>query len=193
MRNIFFLTVIIVLLGACASDVPLEIRQDLTDNPVTINAVKSNISQYKGTEVRWGGIIAAVNNNQSDTWIEVVGRDLGSYGQPVDLDDPAAKGRFIARVDGFLDPAIYKVNRGITVYGQVEDTVERTIDKHPYTYPLVHTKSYYLWSNNQLYPQRAYYDPYYPYGYLYGPYGYFYPYRYGYYPYYFGMHHFYGW
>ena len=194
MRNIFFLTINFFLLGACATDVPLEIRQDLTDNPVTINTVKSNIYQYKGTDIRWGGLIAAVNNNQSDTWIEVVGRDLGSYGQPVDLDNPAAQGRFIARIDGFLDPAIYKVNRGITVYGQVEDSVSRTIDKHPYTYPLVKAKSYYLWSNDQLYPQ-AYYYPYDPYGfyYPYGPYRYFYPYRYGYYPYYFGIHHYYGW
>lgn len=195
MRNIPFIIINLVLLGACATDVPLEIRQDIAGNPVTINAVKSDIVRYKGTDVRWGGIIAAVDNNQSDTWIEVVGRDLGSYGQPVGLDDPAARGRFIARIDGFLDPAIYKVNRGITVYGRVEDSIVRSIDKHPYTYPLVKAKSYYLWSNNQLYPQRAYYYPYYPYGYYYpyGPYRYFYPYRSGYYHYYFGMHHYYGW
>lgn len=194
MRNIFLIIINLVLLVACASDVPLEIRQDISDNPVTINAVKSNIVRYKGTDVRWGGIIAAVDNNQSDTWIEVVGRDLGSYGQPVGLDDPAARGRFIARIDGFLDPAIYKVNRGITVYGRVEDSVNRSIDKHPYTYPLVKATSYYLWSNNVLYPQRAYYYPYYPYGFYhpYGPYRYFYPYRFGYYHNYFGMH-YYGW
>lgn len=194
MRNLAFIFYL-VLLGACATDVPLEIRQDLTDTPVTINDVKSNVVQYEGTDVRWGGIIAAVNNNESDTWIEVVGRDLGSYGQPVDLDNPAAQGRFIARIDGFLDPAIYKINRGITIYGQVEDRVDRTIDKHPYTYPLVKAKSYYLWSNDQLYPQRAYYNPYYPYGfyYPYGPYSYMYPYRFGYYRNYFGMPYYYGW
>jgi outer membrane lipoprotein len=198
MRNIFSLIINLVLISACATDVPLEIRQDITESPVTINAVRSNFARYEGTDVRWGGIIAAVENNQSDTWIEVVGRDLGSYGQPVALEDARGQGRFIARVDGFLDPVIYKVNRGITVYGTIEAKIVRTIDEHPYTYPLIKAKSNYLWSNSQLYPYRAYYYPYYPYGYYY-PY---YPYRFNFglgygfghhRHYHFGMHHYYGW
>lgn len=191
MRTTFIFLACLFLLGGCASNIPLEIREDITDKNISIKAASQNFEQNQGAPVRWGGTIANVENNATDTWIEIVGRKLGSYGQPQDTD--LTQGRFIARVDGFLDPAVYKVDRRITIYGKVESRVVRQIDDHPYTYPLINAQSHYLWSE---YDHRRYYGhpyPYYPYYYPYW-HGYHFGYRHGFYPRYrFGLHHHYYW
>ncbi len=193
MRIVFVFIPALILLGGCASNIPLEIREDITDKNISIKAASQNFEQNQGEPVRWGGTIAKVENNATDTWIEIVGRKLGSYGQPQSTD--LTQGRFIARVDGFLDPAVYKIDRRITVYGKVESRVVRQIDDHPYTYPLINAQSHYLWSE---YDHRRYYGyPYYPYyPYYHHPYWYRYHfgYRHGFYPRYrFGLHHGYYW
>lgn len=192
MRYLFLSVLLLIFMGGCASNIPLEIRQDITDGNISINAANADFDQYQGKQVRWGGTIASVENKQDDTWIEVVGKELNSWGEPAFSD--ASAGRFLVRVDGFLDPAIYKADRGITVYGTIESRVVRQIDDHPYTYPLIKAQSHYLWSD---YDRRRYYGyPYYPF------YPYYYPYRYGfhfgyghgYYPRYgFGLHRYYYW
>ena len=162
-----------LLLTACASNVPLEIRQDISEKQVTIGAVRADTDAYIGDNVRWGGVIAGVDNYEHDTWIEVVGKKLGSYGQP--LYGRHTQGRFIVRIDGFVDPEIYRVDRRITIYGVVESQIVRTIDEYPYNYPLVKARSHYLW------------DDYYPYRYYAYPYpGYYYPHIY--YPYWYSLH-----
>lgn len=170
---------LLILLGGCASNIPLEIRQDITDKNISIKTAESNFDYNKGQAVRWGGTIAKVENNANDTWVEVVGRKLGSYGHPVDSDQ--TQGRFIARFDGFLDPAIYKEDREITIYGVIESLIVREIDDHPYTYPLVKAQSHYLWSE---YQRRRYY----PYPYYYYPYPYYYPHYSFYHRHWFGRH-----
>lgn len=184
-----FLMPFFILLGGCASNIPIEIREDISGNNISINAAASSFPQSKNQAVRWGGTITRVENNPSDTWIEIVGRKLGSYGQPLESDQ--SLGRFIAQVDGFLDPAIYKVDREITIYGVIKDRIVRKIDDHPYTYPVVKAVSYYLW--NDYSDQRYYYpyDPYY-YPYYYPYYRFNFGYRHGFYPgYNFGLHHYY--
>lgn len=185
----------ILLLVGCASNIPLEIRDDLTGGGITTNAVRADSNRYTGARVRWGGIIASVENKAEETWIEVVGKRLGAFGQPV-LSRDQSTGRFLVRIDGFLDPDIYRKNRPITVFGTVEGLIVRAIDEYPYTYPLIRAQSYYLWQDYDYYPRYAHYP--YPYGYY--PYPYFYPYdiTFGYHfgpysRYHFGLHHHFHW
>jgi outer membrane lipoprotein len=191
MKYLSLAVLLLIFLYGCASNIPLEIRQDITEHNISINAASTDFDQYQGQNIRWGGTIVSVENKKDDTWIEVVGKDLNSWGEPVNSDN--SEGRFLVRVDGFLDPAIYKTDRRLTVYGTVESRVMGHIDDHPYTYPLIKAQSYYLWSD---YDRRRYYGyPYYPYYYPYR-YGFDFGYGYGYgfYPRYgFGLHHFYYW
>ena len=184
MRIIFSLLAALLFLAACASNVPVEIQQDVTNSNASIDAVRSDFSRYEGQKVRWGGTITSVENKVSDTWVEVVGRELGSYGRPKREDQ--SLGRFLVRIEGFLDPAIYKPDRELTIYGMVESRVVRQIDEHPYTYPLIKAQTYYLWDEYDRYYDRYAYD--YPYSYY--PYGY-YPWHYNYglqYGHHFGHH-----
>lgn len=163
-----------LILEGCASQIPLLIRQPLPENP-GINAVQENISHYEGSYIRWGGTIARVENEEDRTVLEIVARELGNEGRPRRTD--ASPGRFLARVDDFLDPVVYQQGREITVYGVMEELVGGRIGEHPYMFPAVRVRSYHLWGREDV--GRSYYPPYYFY---YPPY-YFYPYSFYFYPY----------
>ena len=187
----------LALLCACASNIPLEIREDISGEHITLNAVRADVDRYTGHKVRWGGTISSVQNKATDTWVEVVGRRLGSYGRPQVTDQ--SEGRFLVRIDGFLDSAIYRVNRPITVYGILAGSVAGNIGEYSYTYPLVGAYSHYLWNDYEPPARYSRYYYGYPYGYYPYPY-YFYPYwfdfgfRYRHFPhYYFGLHQHFHW
>jgi outer membrane lipoprotein len=127
--------------------------------------------RYAGAPpVRWGGRIVRVENKANDTWIEVIAKELDGEGRPIESDQSA--GRFLVRVEGFLDPAVYQADREVTVYGVVETKVDRTIGERPYTYPMIRAQRFHLWEEE--FPERYGYDPWYPRGYFYDPF--YYPY-----------------
>ncbi|MCQ8129848.1 Slp family lipoprotein [Methylomonas rivi] len=169
MKNLLFVMLALVLSG-CASHIPLTVRKAPTPNPTLADALAQ--AEPLKQPVRWGGTILAVVNHPNDTEIEILAKKLGRYGKPSDGDD--TQGRFLARVDGFLDPAVYAQGRLVTVFGLIDALVERNVGEKPYRYPLIKAQSQYLWPREVENP----YPGYYPYGY-YGPYG-FYPYGYRY-------------
>ena len=180
---------VLIFLSACASNIPVEIQNN-PENEISLEAVQRNVDQFKFQHVRWGGTIARVENNENDSWIEVVAKDINSYGKPRDGD--YSLGRFLVRIDGFIDPDIYKKDRKITVYGLIENRVVRQIDEYAYTYPLIKAEKHYLWREEVYYPYPYYvYYPYYHPYYFYHPY-YYHPYfrhHYGFYPrYHFGFY-----
>jgi len=172
---------LMLVLGACAGNIPLEIREDISGEQITLDAVHSDINRYTGHKVRWGGIISQVRNKATETLIEVVGKRLGFYGRPQFIDQSG--GRFLVRIDGFLDPAIYRVDRPITVYGVLEGSVQGNIGEYPYIYPLVKAYSHYLWDDYQSRARYARY--YYDYPYYFYPYWFNYGFYYGHFPYYY--------
>jgi outer membrane lipoprotein len=172
-RSVLLATAVIALSGCAPTHVPLEIRTSPDLDP-GVEQVRAGIERYEGTKVRWGGAIASVENKENETWIEVVAATLDGSGRPRTLD--ASEGRFLVRIDGFLDPQIYAAHRELTVYGEVDGLVERPIGEHTYLYPLVRAQTYYLWREYQEryyrhYPHPYYYYPPYPYSYrFYRPY-----------------------
>jgi outer membrane lipoprotein len=144
--------------------VPDAIRNAPT-NEITIKSVQASPKAYLKDQVRWGGNIISVNNKPTETWVEVLARPLDYEGEP--NSEAANTGRFIARINGFLDPAIYTTERKITVQGQLENTIVRLIDEHPYRFPLVQAKTHYLWPKPPeiIEPWRDPWYPYYPYRY----------------------------
>lgn len=166
--------VLLGLLSGCATAVPEPIRRPPSDNPL-LDAVRKDPERYIERAVRWGGIVAGVNNRSGDTLITVVERPLDSDGRPEETD--ASRGRFLIRSAGFLDPAIYANGRELTVAGHIEAPVTLNIGEHPYRYVVVRADVLQLWLQRP--PQPIYYydpfwDPWYPWGYP----GYPWPYRY---------------
>jgi outer membrane lipoprotein len=159
------LLIIAATATGCASNIPVNISTAPAGNP-TLESVRENSEQYVGTQVRWGGTIARVENKETETWVEIVTRELRKSGQPIASDE--TKGRFIARINGFLDPAVYEEGRQLTVAGTLEEAVSSRIGQFTYLYPVVRVETFYLWEKEpddiQYVPAPPwYYDPWYPY------------------------------
>lgn len=148
-----------VLIG-CSAMPPADDVQ-----PVGVDAVRSGA--VDSAVVRWGGTIAAVSNREDVTVLEVVSRPLRSSGRPERGD--VTDGRFLARVDEFLDPEIVRRGRDITVTGRVTGTEAGRVGESDYVYAVVEVDDYRYWKPEV----RVAVPP----GYV-GPYGYRSAYRY---------------
>jgi len=157
---------IVSWLAGCATPVPGPIRQPVPGAP-GVGEVRARPQAYTGRRVRWGGTIATVDNRKQGTWVEVVSRPLDRDGRPKETD--ATSGRFMARVPGFLDPAVYAAGRAFTVNGVIEGVVRKDIGQYPYRFPVVRADHYHLWAPLPKAGETPYwgppwwYDPWYPY------------------------------
>ncbi|NVJ66993.1 MAG: Slp family lipoprotein [Gammaproteobacteria bacterium] len=102
---------------------------------------------FVGSQVRWGGIVARVENLEQDTLVEIVNLPLDSRARPVANQDTA--GRFIARVQGFIDPLIYKQGKEITVVGVLNEPMPGRIGQHEVNFPVVDSTGHHLWEQRQ--------------------------------------------
>lgn len=161
------LIMLILMLGGCATDVPRPIQTAPEVNVSYAQALKESDKQ-RGAPVRWGGVIAKIENRSDESWIEIVDQPLDQDGYPRSTDRSA--GRFLARVAGFVDPVVYATQRRITVAGKLDGTLQQRIGEHSYTYPVVKVEHLHLWpvqpkTVNYYYPYL--YDPWFPWGYPY--------------------------
>lgn len=168
----------IMLMSACSSHIPPEIRQSLEDAP-SVEQVSQAADDHLSKKVRWGGSILSIENKQNTSWLTILANPLNSFGKPQTSDK--SPGRFIAIVDEFLEPLLYKPDRKITIIGNLLRTETINIGKHPYQYPIIQIEQHYLWpidpeqSEIDRYPywwSDPWYDPYYPWHSPYHPYRY---------------------
>lgn len=171
-RLIFVLLFSVLVLQGCATHVPPAIQSAPVPD-LQLAAVRKSVIQYQGSAVRWGGAILEVDNEQNETWIQVLQYPLWRYGKP--RQGTVSQGRFVVHSMEFLDPAIYKKGQLITIAGTVEGEVARTIGKKQIKLPVVNTTSQYLWTRNQTvdypYYSRFGYSGYYHPDYYYRPSG----------------------
>lgn len=166
LRLLISIVAIFTLLGGCASVVPENIRSAAPGN-VQIAEVRAQPQQFRNASVRWGGKLVSTRNESDYTILEILARELDDEGRPKEED--RSLGRFLAKVQGFLDPAIYKAERELTIYGRVQDIVEKSVGEYRYSYPLVQVDEIYLWKPRLPAPRYPYYDtffydPWYPWG-----------------------------
>jgi outer membrane lipoprotein len=151
----------LVLLAGCAGQMPAELRTP-SPTPLTPIAARAAPERHSGSIVRWGGGILAVRNGPRTTDFEVLARPLDAAGRP--KPDTAAAGadygRFIARFEGFLDPAQYPRERLLTVTGTLVGVETRDVGSYPYRYPVVQAKAKHLWPAPAPEPEWPWYpDP----------------------------------
>lgn len=164
-----------VLLAACASQVPVNIREAPPDNPL-LDEVRDNTPGYESRQVRWGGEILDIDNRENTTVLTLLARPLRENGEPRSTD--SSEGRFIVRIPAFIDPMVYTTGRDVTVRGTLEGTKTSNVGEYPYTYPVVKATDWYLWPEPVQYPPdyyypMRYYDPWFYdpwYGFPYSPY-----------------------
>lgn len=147
-----------LLLAACSS-LPESMRLDSHHkNTIYQNAASSTM---KGHWALWQGQIAKVTNEKTDTRLEIVYQDLDDQGQPLSDYSP---GRFVAVVNQFLDPMVYKPGRTIVVKGVINTPIGIQVGKANLNVPVVQVKSFYLWPkiNPVNNPSPMFCDPFWP-------------------------------
>jgi outer membrane lipoprotein len=156
-------------LMGCAIPSPVDDPiQDAHFQGPPLAAVRAQPEAFLQKPVRWGGLIARVDNQRAETTLEIVEQPLDGRGRPV-ADDESG-GRFFARIPGFLDPAIYAVGRSITVVGLLTGTTPGQVGDYRATYPVVTVERHRLWPARRA-PEVIYvpdpfgYSPFYPWGY----------------------------
>lgn len=176
MRSIgFYFNLVIALLpiglvSGCATNVPSGVSKAPAEL-VSVRQVQANAQAHEGRLVRWGGDIIKVENDTHSTDVEILGRTLERGGKPE--SGGIVDGRFVARIQGFLDPVEYAAGLRMTVSGLLSGLETHKVGEYNYPYPLVKVQAYHLWPKEK---PRVYYPAhYYPWPY-YGPWGW-YPYR----------------
>jgi outer membrane lipoprotein len=137
---IFILTTLII--AGCTSVITDEVRS-VVDEAAGIEEVLIRPDRYRGTTVLWAGIIINTENFDDHTVIEVLQKPADYQGRPKDVD--ISKGRFLARTENFLDPAIYSIGREITVAGKVQGIETAPVGEYNYTYPVISITELHLW------------------------------------------------
>ena len=163
--RIFSLLIISSLAGCAAVPDSIEVVDGTPLAPY--QQVAANPDSNVGKEVRWGGVIAKVENLQDKTKLEVVHYPLRSYGRPLVGDKSV--GRFRVYVDGFLDPMVYEQGRAMTFTGAVAAAEQGAVGEHQYVFPTLNAKGYHLWKDIQRVEITTHT---WPYHHWYGYYGY---------------------
>ena len=145
-RYITHLLCLVTLIGlvmtGCAPVISQEALKEV-DQSVRFEQVLENPDAYEGKIVLLGGEIIKTENLPDKTVIIVLQRSLG-YNQKPDSEGES-KGRFIVSTPGFLDPAIYRPRREITVAGSVMGKEVRPLGELEYAYPIIEKKELYVW------------------------------------------------
>lgn len=181
------LTMFFIIATGCSTIPEALVHENLS--MISVEDVQQEPDNYKGQRVRWGGVITQIINNKDDTWVEVLALQLSSNGRPLSnrLNN---QGRFIAKLDQFLDPEVYQAGYSITIIGTVTDNIDGKIGEYLYQFPVITVQGHHLWPKmtsrayRYISPGYWYYGhhPFWNFGYSY--YGFGVRFHYDYYPYY---------
>ncbi|MBN2299007.1 MAG: Slp family lipoprotein [Deltaproteobacteria bacterium] len=155
-RLILFSLCAACMVAGCAPVISREMHL-AADSQVSISEIIEHPDSFKGSTVIWAGIIIETKNLSGHTIIEVLHRPADYQDRPRTVD--VSEGRFLARKQGFLDPAVYSPGREVTIAGTVEGIMTSAIGEYEYTYPVITVKEIYLWS---VEPEKVYNYLHYP-------------------------------
>jgi outer membrane lipoprotein len=169
------LLLVFALLGGCASQVPDAVRKP-TGEPLSVLQAQASAEALRGKRVRWGGEILSVSNHPRHTDIVVLRRGLYNDGEP--RPDGGEAKRFVARIEGFLEPAEYAAAQRLTVVGTLAGLLSLPVGEYDYPHPLVRVENFHRWPKYEPPAEPLWYrdpffcDPFWPgrYRYPYYPY-----------------------
>ena len=141
-----FLGVILVFMVGCAS-LPATLITKSNDPITDLTVILQHPKANQDKEVRLGGVIASIRNEQQQTRIEMVAMPLTADGRPI--LHAQSQGRFIAYIPGFLEPIEYAKGRLLTVVGQFSGDEKGKIGQYSYSFPVVKVSGQQLWQVQQ--------------------------------------------
>ncbi len=155
-----------IWIAGCAAQPPAPL-QGSVDTTATPAAVSADWRSFEDRKVRWGGKIVKILVKEDATWVEIMGLPLDSKGKPMQVD--ASQGRFLVRIEGFLEPEIYAKGRLMSFLGRIAGVRKGKVGERPYTYPVLEAEGYHLWPRGKrrqrppvIIIPAGYWDPFWP-------------------------------
>ena len=143
-RGVSFLFFLLFLIpSGCATIIKPQELRGITQEKAALTQVVKSPEAYKGRTVLWGGRILRAVNKKGGTMIEILQLPLDSSDRPKDVD--TSGGRFLVMYPGYLDVAIYRPGREITVAGKVQGIRKLPLGEIEYDYPLLKASKIHLW------------------------------------------------
>lgn len=142
MKKLCVIFLAVVGLSACSS-LPTELVTD-SKQPVTNYQQWVNTNPSQTVDVRLGGVISKVTNLQDKTRIEIVNLPIDAAGKPDISQEP--QGRFVAYLDGFVEPMTFSQGRLITVAGKSMPPETDKVGDYNYTFPVMNATGQHLWT-----------------------------------------------
>ena len=135
-----------LFISGCGPVISQQVRKE-ADQAIGFEGLLENPDAYRGRTVLQGGEIIEARNLPENTLIFVLQRPLGIRDEPA--LDKGSGGRFLVIAPGFLDPAIYRPGRKVTVAGVVEGKEAHPLGEVQYTYPVISKRELYLWPSEE--------------------------------------------
>jgi outer membrane lipoprotein len=114
-----------------------------TYEKIPFSEILRSPEEHRGKVVRLGGVILNVANEERGTVLEILEKPLSWRGRPKPGD--VSGGRFMAVFETFLDKAIYRPHRPVTITGEIVGVETAPIGEMAYEYPLLSGKGIRLW------------------------------------------------
>lgn len=143
---------------------PREIMRQV-DPSIRFQDLQKDPDRFIGKKVLFGGVIVETLNRKGESILKVVQTELDIEKRPIHPDQSA--GRFWVRAAGFLDPAIFRQGREVTVFGEVVGKEVAPLGEIEYAYPVILAEKIRLWEKPM--PARPFYFDWY---FGWGPYPY---------------------
>lgn len=157
-RNLSFVKVVSIALALVFSGCAATGKQtgkESTPERISFPEVLASPETYTGRTVKLGGVIIATENRENETVLEILEKPLDWQGRPRAGD--TSGGRFMVVFERFLDGAIYRPDRRVTIVGEVIGTKTAPIGEVTYGYPLLSGKEVRLWQERRydVYPRTG--------------------------------------
>jgi len=140
----------LVVCMACAPVISSEVR-GLVEPRLSYAEVATNPEAYRGKVLLVAGTIIEAKNLREGTRLEILQYPTGSRGRP-QTDQPSG-GRFLVLSPDYLETAVYRPGRVVTVAGEVVGQRELPLGETTYRYPALVPRELYLWQEGDGMPQ----------------------------------------
>ena len=140
-------TVVLLLLGGCASVLSDRVLEQ--EPRVAFETVQADPERSVGKLVVVGGSILKIHETGGQSYLEVLEQPLDGSLRPVSGDVSA--GRFLIRMAGKPDPAVWFEDRRVTLAGRVEGVQSRPLGRMTYRYPVLKIEEVHLWPETGRY------------------------------------------
>ncbi len=139
-------SIALLSLAACA---PAPIYKKAPDAVAAVPfEVARTPERFANGSVIWGGRIVGVNNLADRSEIEVLAYPLDSSQRPKVGD--SGNGRFIAVMNGFVEPMAYPEGGLITVAGRLNGSRAGKVGQADYVFPLVTVSQAHAWTAEEM-------------------------------------------